>query len=297
MDLTKSIPHAEEVISGLTGIELPTLAKLCTEMIYQIAVIYNMDFRISEQQAEILTVFGLALIGERAIEAGIGWLKRGDLTTIMLSAGAKALMIYAVGHAACVYYQNQSLALDKLRNASQDYLKGITSESAVENLIEHEIKYSFSIDYSQLEEYLKNDKWRQADRETGSIIRNMCSWTGYDINNYSITKLPRNEIRKIDRLWYKYSNGKFGFKVQKQIYEQLGKDIEKFGTKVNWRGEPGWFDGAFSWHLYHQVVFNVNSVEGHLPAFWLDIAPGLSMRQGKVKNSLGVLLEREDINF
>lgn len=297
VDLTRSIPHAEEVISSLTEVELSTLAKLCTEMVYQIAVIYNMDFRISEQQAEILTVFGLALIGERAIEAGIGWLKRGNLTSIMLSASAKALMIYAVGHAACIYYQNKSLELAKLRNASQNYLKGITNESAVEDLIEHEIENEFSIDYSKLKEYLKKNKWKRADRETGLIIRSMCSWTGYDINNYSIAELPRDEIKKIDKLWYQYSNGRFGFEVQKQIYEQVGKDIERFGTEVNWRGEPGLFDGAFSWNSYNQITFDNGSVKGHLPAFWFDIAPGLSMTKGKIKNSLGVLLERNDISF
>jgi hypothetical protein len=239
----------------------------------------------------------LALIGERAIEAGIGWLKIGDLTSIMLSASAKALMIYAVGHAACVYYQNQSLELDKLRNASQDYLMGITNDSAIEDLIEYEIKTSFSVNYTRLEEYLKDNKWKQADRETGLIIRNMCSWTGYDVNNYSIAMLPGNEIKEIDQLWYEYSTEKFGFKVQKQIYEQVGKNIEIFGTQVNWRGEPGWFGGAFSWSSYNQIIFDIRAARGHLPAFWFDIAPGLSMGKGKIENSLGVVLKRNDINF
>lgn len=201
------------------------------------------------------------------------------------------------GHTACIYYQNKYLELDKLQNTTQDYLKGITNDSAIENLIDREIKHSFSIDYSKLEKHLKNNKFKQADRETGLIVRSMCSWTGYDLNNYSIANLPRDEIKKIDRLWYEYSNGKFGFRVQKQIYEQVGKDIERFGTEVNWRGKPGWFDGAFSWHSYYQIIFNANSINGHLPAFWLEIAPGLPMRKGKIKNSLGVLLEREDINF
>ena len=80
-------------------------------MVYQIATVYNMDRHLSEQKTEILTIFGLALVGEQAIDAGISWLKCGNIMGMTLSASAKALMIFAIGNAACVYYEKHYLAL------------------------------------------------------------------------------------------------------------------------------------------------------------------------------------------
>jgi len=38
-----------------------------------------------------------------------------------------------------------------------------------------------------------------------------------DIDNF-----PCEDLRTIDQLWVKYSNGRFGFSVQKRIYQSLG---------------------------------------------------------------------------
>lgn len=53
----------------------------------------------------------------------------------------------------------------------------------------------------------------------------------------------------IDKLWIDYSNGKFGFSVQKQIYQTLG-DTKKvnqqvwiaFADKVGWCKDRKWLN-------------------------------------------------------
>ena len=72
-----------------------------------------------------------------------------------------------------------------------------------------------------------------------------------------------------DRLWVKYSGGKFGFSVQKQIYQDLGgtKDYdekvwESFGDKVGWRK-------GGSWLSYSNLTFSEGYYMGHLPVFYL----------------------------
>ncbi len=75
--------------------------------------------------------------------------------------------------------------------------------------------------------------------------------------------------RSIDQLWVKYSDGKFGFSVQKRIYQSLGgtKEYnweiwEKFGNKVGWR------KGIVRqrWLYDKDITFDKKAPEGHLPA-------------------------------
>jgi hypothetical protein len=67
-----------------------------------------------------------------------------------------------------------------------------------------------------------------------------------------LLNFPCEELRAIDMLWVRYSNGRFGFSVQKQIYvecggkpdgEYSGDEIwERFGDRVGWRKEDQWLD-------------------------------------------------------
>src|SRR4028118_803729 len=67
------------------------------------------------------------------------------------------------------------------------------------------------------------------------------------LNTESIEKFPCEDLRTIDQLWVKYSNGHFGFSVQKRIYQSLGgtskynyKLLEAFGDRVGWRKNNAW---------------------------------------------------------
>jgi len=150
VDLVRGIPGAAAILKGLAKVNLPTIAKLSAEMIYQIAAIYGVDLQASERQLEVLATFGAALLGEQAIEAGIDWLKCGIIPGKVISAGAKGLMIYAIGKAACLFYEakvNQHVnplisreVFDELREESQDYLVDATSEDAIVALISVEIE-------------------------------------------------------------------------------------------------------------------------------------------------------------
>lgn len=74
---------------------------------------------------------------------------------------------------------------------------------------------SLNADYSQLENLLKQKDWKQADRETFRLMlkvakRESEGW----LNLESIDYFPCPDLKKIDGLWVKYSNGRFGFSVQ-----------------------------------------------------------------------------------
>jgi len=93
------------------------------------------------------------------------------------------------------------------------------------------------------------------------------------LDSVSIEKFTCTDLRTIDQLWIKYSNGRFGFSVQKRIWESVGGkpgDIDyrllktKFGDRVGWlKWETEWLE---QWQSYDDIIFDLNAPQGHLPA-------------------------------
>ena len=134
---------------------------------------------------------------------------------------------------------------------------------------------------------LKVGLWKEADQETLAV---MLKAVGREkerlLNIKSIENFPCKDLRTIDQLWVKYSEGRFGFSVQKRIWESVGKDYGKFGCSVGWCIQKGMFRMLNSWP-YNQLTFNTTAPHGHLPAAAvavmaadLDLAPmfGSSLR-------------------
>ena len=125
-----------------------------------------------------------------------------------------------------------------------------------------------NIDYSQLRNLLKAGKWEEADQETA---KQMCEVMGRQKEGWlraeDIEQFPCAALRTIDRLWVKYSNTRFGFSVQKGIWEECGSpkehnaSWEKFGDRVGWR--KGFLKKE--WIEYDSVIFNTSAPKGHLP--------------------------------
>ena len=110
---------------------------------------------------------------------------------------------------------------------------------------------SKSIDYTKLRELLAAGKWEAADQETADrvleIIRKQSSvflakfskknWTF--VTKSDLLRLPHTDIKTINRLWVKYSNGNFGFSIQKLI---CGETFTVAGIEFGW----DWTGNKFS---------------------------------------------------
>ncbi|WP_016951539.1 serine/threonine-protein kinase [Anabaena sp. PCC 7108] len=167
---------------------------------------------------------------------------------------------------------------------------------------EVELKSDLGMDYRKLQNYLKAGKWKEADKETRKVMlavakREKEGWL--DIN--SIDNFPYADLRTIDQLWVKYSHGKFGFSVQKRIYQGYGGTREfnseiltKFLNKVGWRKGGSLLD-------YSDITLDIQAPEGHLPIG--NVVRGIG-RDLKYTNTLfvwadwkvaGSLLSRQDL--
>jgi hypothetical protein len=128
--------------------------------------------------------------------------------------------------------------------------------------------------YQQLEEYLKNQQWYEADQETWKL---MLKVTNREEERYldldDIKNFPCEDLLTLDRLWVEYSKKhgfEFGFSVQKQIYVECGGELdfsfpsdetwEKFCDRTAWKSEGKLVD-------YPNQFFKDNfmNVKGHLP--------------------------------
>lgn len=119
------------------------------------------------------------------------------------------------------------------------------------------------VDYTKLRDFLKAQQWQEADKETFAVMlkasgrETQCGWLYYkDIENF-----PCTDLRTIDQLWIKYSDGRFGFSLQKRIWESVGKDYFQFADRVGWRKgyKKEWINYPFD------VTFDTTAHPGHLP--------------------------------
>ncbi len=120
---------------------------------------------------------------------------------------------------------------------------------------------------SQLENYLSQQEWRKADEETAWIFYQMMVQHDDEGRMVVCKNIPSETLNQIDQLWVNNSQGRFGFSIQKRIWESVGghphadfeKIFEKFGDKVGWRKDGFWLS---------ELTFNNNTTTpfSHLPA-------------------------------
>lgn len=128
------------------------------------------------------------------------------------------------------------------------------------------------MDYSKLNQFLAAKKWKEADLETTSIllrvsVREQEGWMRAE----DFQRFPCQDLRILDQLWAKYSGGRFGYRVQKGIWESIGGKIDldytiwcRFGDRLGWRVKGNWLN-------YSELTFDSEIAPlGHLPAGGVD---------------------------
>ena len=125
------------------------------------------------------------------------------------------------------------------------------------------------VDYTQLRDYLKAEKWRKANDETGDLLleatgRRLQGW----VTEEKMKQFPCADLKIIDNLWREYSNGHFGWSIQFPIFIATGnrpgrlvddEAYREFGDRVGWRKDGDWI--VFKENL----GYDLSSPPGHLP--------------------------------
>ena len=175
----------------------------------------------------------------------------------------------------------QTLPTKMVTNSQENFSLSMTLNLEI-NLI-----LSTGGDYTKLRDYLSNKKWQEADKETWALLCQSLSLTvGPQLEISAISQLPCEDLQIVDRLWLHYSQGRFGFSVQKQIYESVKGDYVRFCDRVNW---PTYNSST----PLKQVRFSHKSPPGHLPSRswvggvqWLRHLDAMSARLTECDNKI-----------
>jgi hypothetical protein len=144
--------------------------------------------------------------------------------------------------------------------------------------------------YQKLEELLKVQQWREADTETYRLmITTVGKEEGQWFDPEDLLNFPCEDLKAIDGLWVNYSQGKFGFSVQKQIYVDCGAKLDgkypgdkiwnEFSDRVGWRKGGNYLN-------YSDLTANPSlSPTGEFPG--AGVEQGLWGDVGVVVSSLG----------
>ena len=119
-----------------------------------------------------------------------------------------------------------------------------------------------NIDYAPLQALLAAQDFQAADRIT---LEKLCELAGGAalqrrwVYFSQVTSFPIDDLRTLDTLWQVYSEGKFGFSVQRDLWLAMGKNWEKLWSLIGWKQGNTWtrYPNEFIWDL--------TAPKGHLP--------------------------------
>ena len=137
------------------------------------------------------------------------------------------------------------------------------------------------IDYTKLRNLLKAEKWSEADLHTDRLVEQIVK-TAKRQNKHvfielkTIAEFSCPDIRTIDSLWKEYSNNKFGFSPQQEVWQSVNQQGDfstqtwrRFATEVGWK--EGEVNSGSGYLLYEQLDFEpTEAPAGHLP-WWFAL--------------------------
>lgn len=127
------------------------------------------------------------------------------------------------------------------------------------------LESSNNINYRPLYKSLISNNFRTANQLTQQYLHALAGihkdqkrqWLYFT----DILSLPIQDIKTIDALWTIYSEGRFGFSIQKQVWMYNNKNWEKFWHKI------GWKINKKNMRYPNEFIWDTTAPAGHLPLF------------------------------
>jgi len=134
-----------------------------------------------------------------------------------------------------------------------------------------ELKSEVSFDFVPLLTALQAGEFREADFLTRAALITIAGEAavkrGY-VYYTEAPKLPMQDMATLERLWRAYSDGKFGYAVQRKAFEskKVGGNFDKFFARIGWMHKDGallrWLPEAKG----DEFIYDLEKApKGHLP--------------------------------
>lgn len=156
-----------------------------------------------------------------------------------------------------------------------------TDESARHKLLPYlPLRSDVGVDYTRLRSLLAAGQWQEADEETRKVMIQAARREKEGLLDREASEIfPSTDLHTINQLWEKFSKGRFGFSVQKRIWESIvgnsvadmamsqqrhldshfKEHIEQFGDRIGWSVKGNWLH-------FRDLTFDSCAPEGHLPS-------------------------------
>ncbi|MEH2123946.1 caspase, EACC1-associated type [Nostoc sp.] len=107
---------------------------------------------------------------------------------------------------------------------------------------------------SKLDKQLSAKNWRDADKITSDIIRQLSGTQAGYITSINSNNIQCGYLTKINNLW-EHSSRNFGFQKQRNIWEKVKPNQSEFEKKIDWYRKTN-----------SDLIFNETAPVGHLPS-------------------------------
>ena len=158
-------------------------------------------------------------------------------------------------------YSMSELAAELAAQCLRDYQKPEKLDADLKATLTQLASQVQSSVFQELERLLRAGQWKEADEETYRLmITTVDKEPGQFFTRDELLNFPCEELLAIDALWVKYSDGKFGFSVQKDLYLKCG------GIADGKYYEKAFFD-FFDQVKWSTITYDLSAPEGHLPSW------------------------------
>ena len=157
------------------------------------------------------------------------------------------------------------MVFHKLKNTSMMNIKRKIKIAFTNDIEKIPTGHYLQIDYKPLQQLLINEHFQEADKITQMYLCQLAKLNQNKGRNWlyftDIILIPKIDLFIIDRLWQIYSDGKFGFTVQKKIWINNNKNWDIFLQKI------GWIEKKTMKRYPNDFNWTMNAPKGHLPLF------------------------------
>jgi len=186
------------------------------------------------------------------------------------------LLLAGVGFGVYKFLGNQDSGSDHPTSSSPQSSSGSsTASSSNSDLSSVPLNSARSVDYSDLRYDLQKHNWQRANEDTMEALLKAfgpnSNKTGH-IDFKEAANPPCQDLKTVDQLWSKASNGNLGFAAQRQVLKQSG-DYRQAYNQMQWQRPGGeWliqytYDGHREHFKPGYEPDYGNPDKGHLPTF------------------------------
>ncbi|PZO55621.1 MAG: hypothetical protein DCF15_10120, partial [Phormidesmis priestleyi] len=118
------------------------------------------------------------------------------------------------------------------------------------------------VDYRDLQMLLVKREYEKADKVTSQKLCELAGGQAIErkwVYFTEVTQFPVIDLQAMDVIWGLYSEDKFGWRKQRELWLRLGKNWERLWPQLLWKTEGAWT------RYPHEFIWDMSAPMGHLP--------------------------------